>query len=85
MAYSRRAVLAGAAAFGLSACVGGGTAGPVAAESWPSVPNAGFDDWLSGMQARAAAIGGSIQVNSSEQGSTVTLIVLLKPVANDAL
>ncbi len=40
---------------------------------------------MENMQARAAAIGGSIQVNSSEQGSTVTLIVPLKPVANDAL
>lgn len=57
---SRRGVVSGLAAFGLSACVGGGgggQGGPVVAESWPTVTNDGFDQWLTGMQGRAAARG----------------------------
>ncbi|TXI03373.1 MAG: lytic murein transglycosylase [Pseudorhodobacter sp.] len=57
---SRRAVLFGMTALGLSACVGGG-AGPVGtavAETAPRpVPNAGFDAWVAGYRARAAARG----------------------------
>ncbi len=54
---SRRVVLSGAAAFGLSACVGGSSASPAAAQSWPAVQNDGFDQWLEEMQGRAAARG----------------------------
>ena len=57
---SRRTVLFGMAAVGLSACVGGG-GGPVSsavAETAPrAVPNAGFDAWVQGYRARAAARG----------------------------
>lgn len=57
MMISRRTVLSGLTMFGVSACVSGGAAGPVVAESWPAVPNAGFDRWLEGMLGRAAARG----------------------------
>ena len=57
---SRRTVLFGMAAVGLSACVGGG-GGPVGvavAETAPrAVPNAGFDAWVEGYRGRAAARG----------------------------
>lgn len=59
---SRRGVIFGLSALGLSACVGGaGSGGPVGAS--PSevpprpVPNAGFDAWVEGYRARAAARG----------------------------
>ncbi len=59
---SRRGLVLGLSALGLSACVGGaGGRGPVGAS--PSevpprpVPNAGFDAWVEGYRARAAARG----------------------------
>ncbi len=54
---SRRIVLSGLAAVGVSACVGGGSGAPMAAQTWPAVPNDGFDRWLVNMQSRAAARG----------------------------
>jgi membrane-bound lytic murein transglycosylase B len=57
MKVSRRVVMSGLSTLALSACVGGSAAAPVAAQNWPSVPNAGFDDWLVGMLARATARG----------------------------
>jgi lytic murein transglycosylase len=57
---TRRTTLLGLVAAGLSACVGGG-GGPVGtaqAEAAPrTVPNAGFDAWVSGYRGRAAARG----------------------------
>jgi membrane-bound lytic murein transglycosylase B len=57
MKISRRVVMSGLSTLALSACVGGSAAAPVVAQSWPSVANPGFDVWLGGMQARAAAKG----------------------------
>ncbi len=57
MILSRRGVLGGIGLLGLSACGAGGTVSQGVAESWPAVPNDGFDLWLQGMQARAAARG----------------------------
>ena len=58
---SRRGLVLGLSALGLSACVGGGRGGPVGAlpsEAPPRpVPNAGFDAWVDGYRARAAARG----------------------------
>ena len=58
--FSRRTVVFGLSAFGLSACVGGtgGRVGAGAAEAAPrAVPNPGFDAWVEGYRARAAARG----------------------------
>lgn len=58
---SRRGIVLGTLALGLSACVGGGGRGPVGAaiaETAPrAVPNAGFDAWVAGYRDRAAARG----------------------------
>ncbi len=59
---TRRAVLLGFAAAGLSACVGGGNgrgaSGAAQAETvMRAVPNAGFDAWVAGYRDRAAARG----------------------------
>ncbi len=60
-AVTRRVTVMGLVAAGLSACVGGGGGGPVgAAQAEPvmrAVPNAGFDAWVDGFRARAAARG----------------------------
>jgi len=57
---SRRAVVFGLGALGLSACVGGGR-GPVGAAQAEVAPravaNAGFDAWVQGYRKRAAAAG----------------------------
>lgn len=57
MTVTRRGVLGGLGLLGLSACVAGGTVAQGVPESWPAVPNDGFDLWLKGMQGRAAARG----------------------------
>jgi lytic murein transglycosylase len=56
---TRRAFALGVAAFGLSGCVEGGGAGPVArAEpAMRPVPNAGWDAWVAAFRSRAAARG----------------------------
>lgn len=59
---SRRGFVLGTLALGLSACVGGGggrgAIGAAQAEAAPrAVPNAGFDAWVAGYRARAAARG----------------------------
>jgi len=56
----RRSLLAGLSALGLSACTGG--AGPQAGTgpaetAYLAVPNAGWDAWVAGFRARAAASG----------------------------
>ena len=70
---ARRAVIAGMMVAGLSACVGGGGRGPVGtaqAEPAPrAVPNAGFDAWVNGYRARAAARGIPAGVISDAMGS----------------
>jgi membrane-bound lytic murein transglycosylase B len=71
-AVTRRFMVMGLAAAGLSACVGGG-GGPVgAAQAEPvmrAVPNAGFDAWVQGFRARAAARGIPAGVINDAMGS----------------
>ncbi|WP_430463273.1 lytic murein transglycosylase [Tabrizicola sp.] len=71
-AVTRRFMVMGLAAAGLSACVGGG-GGPVgAAQAEPvmrAVPNAGFDAWVQGFRARAAARGIPAGVINEAMGS----------------
>ncbi len=75
MVYStRRAVLLGFAAAGLSACVGGGggraMSGAAQAETvMRAVPNAGFDAWVAGYRDRAAARGIPAGVIADAMGS----------------
>lgn len=72
-AVTRRVTVMGLVAAGLSACVGGGGGGPVgAAQAEPvmrAVPNAGFDAWVDGFRARAAARGIPAGVISDALGS----------------
>lgn len=63
MRISRRAFGVGAAASLLAACSGGGPQQPAAPRMRP-VPNAGYDAWVAGFRARAAAKGISPQVVS---------------------
>ncbi len=72
-AVTRRVTVIGLVAAGLSACVGGGGGGPVgAAQAEPvmrAVPNAGFDAWVDGFRARAAARGIPAGVINDAMGS----------------
>ena len=68
---SRRSVILGLSAAGLSACVGGGgrSVGVANAEAAPrAVPNAGFDAWVAGYRDRAAARGIPAGVISDAMG-----------------
>ncbi len=61
-ATTRRSLTFGLLALGLSACVGGGSGGGAVVSRGPEpgmspVPNAGFDAWVDGFRARAAARG----------------------------
>jgi membrane-bound lytic murein transglycosylase B len=73
MRVTRRAVLWGSMAVGLSACVGGGGRGPVGAAQaetvMRAVPNAGFDAWVAGFRGRAAARGIPEGVINNAMGS----------------
>ena len=72
-AVTRRVTVMGLIAAGLSACVGGGGRGPVGAAQAETVmrpvPNAGFDAWVAGFRARAAARGIPAGVISDALGS----------------
>lgn len=72
-AVTRRVTVMGLIAAGLSACVGGGGRAPVGAAQaetvMRAVPNAGFDAWVAGFRARAAARGIPAGVISDALGS----------------
>ncbi len=61
MQATRRAVLAGFAAMGVSACVGGGGSGAAVSRGpepgMTPVPDAGWESWVAGFKGRAAARG----------------------------
>jgi membrane-bound lytic murein transglycosylase B len=57
MVLSRRNFLVSASALGLTACVGGGGGAPAVAQSWPTVPNPGWDAWVADFRGRALAKG----------------------------
>lgn len=57
MNWTRRGALAGMAALGLSACMGGPVSTPAPRTAWRKVSNAGFNQWLAGFRIRAASAG----------------------------
>lgn len=72
MQATRRGFVLGAVALGVSGCAGGGAVSPAGSAAPPrAVPDAGFDAWVVGFRARAAAQGlpaGTIDVAMRQAG-----------------